>query len=264
METTQGEPATVVTAADRLRQVSVTAAEVFCIVGTLVGLGVLGTAVEDTADGALAADATLLAPAGPAFSIWSLVYAGLAAYTIWQWLPGPATSARTRATGWLAALSMVLNAAWLLVTQQGWIGTSVVVIVALAATLLELVRRLSTRRPSGLLERVVVDATFGVYLGWVLVAVCANVAAALEDGGRTVGELFAVIVLSLVAGVGILLAELYGGRLAIALASAWGLLWIAAGRLLDVPESAVTGVAALAAAAITVGAAVRARLGREL
>ena len=102
MDATQGEPATVVTTADRRRQVSVTAAEVFCILGTLVGLGVLGTAVEDSSEGALAADATLLAPAGPAFSIWSLVYVGLAAYTIWQWLPGPATSPRTRATGWLA------------------------------------------------------------------------------------------------------------------------------------------------------------------
>ncbi|MEO6018701.1 MAG: hypothetical protein ABIP45_00440 [Knoellia sp.] len=69
-------------ATDRTRQLGVTLAEVFCIVGTLVGVGVLGARVEESAGGSLAADATLLAPAGPAFSIWSVVYLGLAAYTV--------------------------------------------------------------------------------------------------------------------------------------------------------------------------------------
>ena len=95
---------------DRLRQVGVTVAEVFCVVGTLVGVGVLGTRVEESSGGALAADATLLAPAGPAFAIWTPIYLGLAAYTVWQWLPEQATDRRHRAIGWLAAASMVLNA----------------------------------------------------------------------------------------------------------------------------------------------------------
>ena len=82
--------------------------------------------VEESAGGALSAEATRLAPAGPAFSIWSVIYLGLAAYTIWQWLPSSVTE-RTRSTGWLAAVSMLLNAGWLLVTQQGWIWVSVVV-----------------------------------------------------------------------------------------------------------------------------------------
>ena len=86
------------TSADRLRQVGVTLAEVFCVVGTLFGVGVIGTRVEESSGGALAADATLIAPATPAFSIWSVIYLGLAAYTIWQWLPWAATSARTNAT----------------------------------------------------------------------------------------------------------------------------------------------------------------------
>ena len=118
------------TGQDRLRQVAVTVAEVLCIVGTLVGVGLLGgTRVEESAGGALSAEATRLAPSGPAFSIWSVIYLGLAAYTIWQWLPSSVTE-RTRSTGWLAAVSMLLNAGWLLVTQQGWIWLSVVVILA--------------------------------------------------------------------------------------------------------------------------------------
>ena len=52
----------------RVRQVAVTAAEIFCVVGTLYGTGVIGTRVEESSGGRLAADATLIAPAGPAFS----------------------------------------------------------------------------------------------------------------------------------------------------------------------------------------------------
>lgn len=103
--------------ADRVRQLSVTAAEIFCVVGTLDGVGVLGTRVEESFGGALAADATRMAPAGPAFTIWSVIYAGLAAYTLWQWLPSQTTREVHRRIGWLAAASMLLNAAWLLVTQ---------------------------------------------------------------------------------------------------------------------------------------------------
>ena len=66
------------------------------------------------------------------------------------------------------AASMVLNAAWLLVTQVGWIWVSVVVIAGLAVVLGVLVRRLTDLGTggAGLGERAVVDGTFGLYLGW--------------------------------------------------------------------------------------------------
>ena len=95
--TTQTRPT--VERSDRVRQVGVTLAEVFCVIGTLVGVGVIGTRVEESSGGALAADATLSAPAGPAFSIWTPIYLGLAAYTVWQWLPQQATDRRHRAIG---------------------------------------------------------------------------------------------------------------------------------------------------------------------
>ncbi|KQT91993.1 hypothetical protein ASG49_08365 [Marmoricola sp. Leaf446] len=251
------------TTQDRTRQVVTTLAEVFCVLGTLVGVGVLGTRVAESSGGALSADATLLAPDGPAFSIWSVVYAGLAAYTVWQWLPGRATDPRLRSIGWLAAASMVLNATWLLVTQQGWIWVSVVVILALVVVLGLLVRRLTARPARGLAERVVVDGTFGLYLGWVCVAVCANVTAALVDSGvepsTVVAETAAVVVLAVVAVLGVVLARRLGARWSVAAASAWGLAWIAVGRTQSTPESTATAVAALAAAIVTVGAVVQAR-----
>lgn len=106
--------------ADNARRMGVTVAEVVCVIGTLIGVGVIGgPEVQQAAGGALAADATYIAPAGPAFSIWSVIYLGLAAYTLWQWLPSQ-NNARQRAIGWLAGGSMILNAAWLIVVRNGW------------------------------------------------------------------------------------------------------------------------------------------------
>lgn len=242
------------TRSDRARQVGVTVSEVLCVLGTLLGIGLLGgTEVQNTAGGALSAEATRIAPAGPAFSIWSVIYLGLAAYTVWQWLPASVTE-RTRSTGWLAAVSMLLNAGWLLVTQQGWIWASVVVILALALVLGELLRRL-TRRPAGnLVERVVADGTFGLYLGWVAVATCANVTAALVSSGvrpsDAVSDTLAIVVLVVAAGLGVVFARTLRGRWAVAVAMAWGLGWIAVGRTTGTPESLVAAVAAAVAALV--------------
>lgn len=236
------------TATDHVRRVVVLLAELFCIVGTLFGVGVLGTRVAESAGGALAADATLIAPAGPAFTIWTPIYLGLAAYTLWQFLPRNAVADRTRSTGWLAAASMALNATWLLVTQRGWIWLSVVVILLLAAVLVLLVSRLG-RHSAGAAERVIVDGTFGLYLGWVAIATFANIAAAAAASGVgspvATGDVTAVGVLCIAVGVCVTLAWRLGARWAVAAASAWGFAWIAVGRLAGEPRSVPVGVVAI-------------------
>ena len=223
-----------------------TVAEIGCILGTLVGVGVLGTRVEESSGGALAADATLLAPASPA-------------YTIWQWLPANTANIRARRSGWLVALSMLLNAAWLLVTQQGWLWASVGVIAALVVTLGVLLQRLDETAPTSRAELVVVDGTMGLYLGWVAVATCANVTATLVASGvdpaRPTSTFSALAVLAAAAGIGVLLATRLGGRYAVALAMAWGLGWIGVARITDQPKSPTVGLAALAAALVVVAAA---------
>jgi hypothetical protein len=252
------------TRSDRVRQFTVTVSGITCVVGTLVGIGVLGTRVEDSAGGSLSADATLLAPASTAFTIWSAIYAGLAAFTVWQWLPRAATSRRIRSVGWLAAASMLLNAAWLLVVQQGWLWASVGVIVALLAVLAVLVKRLSAEQAGSTAEKVVVDGTFGLYLGWVCVATAANIAATIAAEGirpvRAVSEGIAVLVLLLVGAVGVMLAVVLGGRIAVTAAIVWGLAWIAVGRTTASPDSTTTAITAGAVAVLIVAATAAARL----
>ena len=243
---------------DRQRQWLVTLGAAAMVFGTLYGFGLIGTPVERTANGSLSAEATLLAPATRAFSIWSVIYAGLLGYVVWQWLPANAASPRARRIGWLSALSMALNGAWLLVTQFDALWLSVVVILALAATLGELVRRLGSPRRAGAAERVVLDGAFGLYLGWVSVATLANVTAALVasglDPGGEVAEVWAVAVLALGAGLGVLLATRLGGRISVAAAMAWGLGWIAVGRFVGQPSSDLTGIAGGIGALVGVGA----------
>lgn len=251
---------------DRVRQVVVTVSAVFMVVGTLFGIGLIGTPVESSAGGSLSATATLLAPAVRAFSIWSVIYAGLIAYVVWQWLPSNTASPRARRIGGLSALSMVLNGSWLLVTQAGWLWASVVVILALAATLGELMRRLGPPVRAGAVEKLLLDGTFGLYLGWVSIATAANITAALVASGidppRQIAELWAVGVLAAAALIGVILARVLDGRIGVALALSWGLFWIAVGRLAGEPSSTLTGVAAGLAALVVITATGLVRLRR--
>lgn len=243
--------------ADRGRQVAVVLAAVVCVLGGVLGSGVwIGEPVAEAAGGALSADATFLAPAGPAFSVWSVIYAALVVFTVWHTLPGQAADALARKVGWWAAASMVLNTLWLLSIQTAFLWLSIVVILALALVLGMLLADAAGVAGSGP-GHVVVGTTFGLYLGWTSVATCANVAAVLVDAGvdpgRRAGEVVAVGVLAAVCVLVRLLARRVGAaRWAVVATVVWGLSWIAFGRLGDEPESTVVGVASVVAAVVSV------------
>ncbi|RXW32583.1 tryptophan-rich sensory protein [Propioniciclava flava] len=246
-----------------VRRVLVTISAVFMVLGTLYGFGVIGQRVEQSSGGAFAADATLVTPASPAFSIWSVIYLGLFAYVAWQWLPAARHSGRADRIWWLAAVSMLLNGAWLLVTQVGWVWVSVVVIAALALTLGEVMARLSESPARTATEGVLLDGVFGLYLGWVSVATIANVTAALVASGVNPpleqGQVWAIGILAVGALLGVVFALRLGGRISVAAAMAWAMVWIAVGRLTAAPASTVVGVVAVAAAAVILVAAVAVR-----
>lgn len=240
----------------------------FAIAGAAVGSGAFGgTPIAEAADGALSATATPVAPASTAFSIWSVIYLGLVAYAVWQLLLAQRTDARQRRTGWLAAASMVLNAVWILVVQAGLLWLSVVVIVALLVVLVRILGVLMSTPARSTVERVVVDGTFGLYLGWVTIATIANIAATLA--AADVGELglgatgWSVALLVAAAVIGIMFAVHTGGRIAIAVALSWGLAWVAVGRASGETENTTVAVAAAIAATLTLGSAVLVALRRR-
>ena len=83
----------------------------------------------------------------------------------------------------------------------------------------------------------------------------------LQVDGLT-AELIAVAVIAVAAGIGVVLARVLNGRIGVAAAMAWGLFWIAVGRLTGEPASTITGVAAALAAVVVVAAAALVRTRR--
>lgn len=192
--------------ADRIRQVAVIVSLVLALIGAAVGSGAFGgTPIQRAAAGALSAEATPIAPAVPAFSIWSVIYLGLAAYAVWQALPGKGADARQRRLGYPIAASLLLNAAWILSVRAGLLALSVVVIAILLAVLAYAFAVCVRTRGRGWIEAVLVDGVVGLYLGWVCVATAANVAAALVAvgfaGWGIPVEVWAVVVVVLATAV---------------------------------------------------------------
>lgn len=252
--------------ADRIRQSVVAVSAVLAIVGSFIGSGAAGgTQIQDAAGGALSASSTPVAPDGPAFAIWSVIYAGLIAYAVWQFLPSQETRDRHRRLGYWAAASLLLNAAWILVVQAGLLALSVVVIALLLAVLARIFVILRTSRSAGAVDAIVTDGTFGLYLGWVCVATVANVAAALVGAGVGSADgpgasVWAVVVLIVAALVGLALAVAGRGRIAPMLSLCWGLAWVAVGRFGGELVSVPAAVAALVAAAVVLVATLLVRV----
>lgn len=244
-------------AKDLTRQIVVISAFCFMIVAAMVGTGLFGgTPVQDLQNGALDADGSYLAPARPAFQIWSVIYLGLLAYTVWQAFPRQRSRPRQRALGWLIALTMVLNGVWLVTAQFATLPLTVLAIFILLAAL-AVTFRAAVRSPGrGWIDALLIDGVTGLHLGWVTLATVANTTAWLttivpSDAGSS-ATVWGIVVLTAVAVIGVGIAWASGWRVAPGLAMAWGLSWIAVGRLTGEPHSTPIGIAAIVVAAIVV------------
>lgn len=260
------------TTGDRVRQVVVLLGSLVAIAGAAVGSGAFGgQPIAEAAGGALSAEATVVAPGSSAFSIWSVIYAGLLLFAIVQLLPRRGGDARMRAVGWWFLGSMLLNAVWIAVVQAGWLWGSVLVIVALLAVLcviFVLVVRIPSRRP---LDTVATDVTVGLYLGWVSIATIADVAATLaaqEVGGLGLGESVWGAVLAAAGALVVVAVAVYGRTrpfvtIPVGLAAGWGLAWIAVARTQGPLTDVVVAVAATIAAVVAVVAPIIVALARR-
>src|SRR5664279_3649051 len=147
---------------DVVRQITVAASAVFALVGAFVGSGAAGgTPIQDAAGGALSADATVIAPASSAFSIWSIIYFGLVAYAVWQLLPKQSSTELHRRVGYWVAASLILNAAWILSIRRALPRLRVPVIVLLLIVLIQ-AHLITVRLPAaGVIDAIVTDGTIG-------------------------------------------------------------------------------------------------------
>lgn len=256
-------------AKDITRQITVAASAVIGVIGAFVGSGAAGgQQVQNASNGALSATATPIAPDGPAFSIWSVIYFGLVAYAIWQMLPKQSSAERHRRLGYWVAASLLLNAAWILSVQFDLLVLTLPIIAILLAVLCRIFVICLRDRPLGILDTVITDGTLGLYLGWVIIATAANAAAVFTavgfDGFGISPDVWAIVVLAIAAIIGLAVAWAGRGRIAPALSLSWGLTWVAVGRLTGELISVPVGITAIiAAAAVLIGTVVvRFTLGR--
>ncbi len=191
----------------------------------------------------------LFVPAGYVFSIWSVIYLGLAAYAVAQAVPPLLRDDRVRSVAWWFVLSGVLNSVWLVLWQTLRIYWTVPVMLALLLTLIAIYRGLRVGRGAGPAETWLVRLPFSIYLGWISVATIANVSDALlhaQWGGWGLSDVaWAVIMLAVATLLGIVML-LRERDIAYALVLVWAFVGIAVAQR---PEPVVAG-AALAAAVV--------------
>ena len=109
---------------------------------------------------------TVLTPAGYAFTIWSLIYVGLLAFSIYQLLPRNVL--RFRPVRTLYVVSCFLNCAWIYFWHREQIAICLVLIFALLMSLIFML--ILFRRSGADSGPLFTKAVFGIYAGWVTAA----------------------------------------------------------------------------------------------
>jgi len=132
---------------------------------------------------------TRITPADYAFAIWSLIYAGLIAFSIYQALPK--NSGRFRNIRTIYILSCAANCAWLYFWQQEAILVCLAVIFLLLGTLTFI--NINLQKTDSYGDFWLAKAPFGLYFGWVTVATILNAAIALAYLNVRVSDSLAVI-----------------------------------------------------------------------
>ena len=75
-------------------------------------------------------------PAGYVFAIWSIIFIGWIAFSVYQFLPAQKESPRLRNLGYFFAISGIFNATWLVCWHYNLFGLSVLVMLTLLALLI--------------------------------------------------------------------------------------------------------------------------------
>lgn len=158
---------------DRLKPILVIIATIGVIVfNWLAGIGYLGGidpgAISDKYP-------TRITPAGYAFAIWSLIYTGLIAFSIYQFLPKNRERFRSVRTVYIA--SCAANCAWLYFWHHEAILICLGIIAVLMATLAFINIKLQNTESNG--EYWLAKVPFGIYFGWITVATILNATVAL-------------------------------------------------------------------------------------
>ncbi|GAX34187.1 hypothetical protein [Nodularia sp. NIES-3585] len=119
----------------------------------------------------------LIIPANYAFAIWGLIYLGLFALGIYQFLPNQRHDLDLRKTGYLLVIASVAQSIWVYLFLSRLFALSVVAIVLILLPLIAVYLHLGIgKKRVSQMKKWCVHFPISIYLGWISVATIVNVA----------------------------------------------------------------------------------------
>ncbi len=197
---------------------------------------------------------TFITPAGYAFSIWSLIYLGLIAFSIYQMLPSQTENPRFKNLRSLYIANCAANCLWIYLWHYDQILAALGVMFIILGTLVLINANL--QNAATMAETWLARIPFSLYFGWITVAAILNFSVALVFLGANMSESNSIILSSILIAAAVILGILIRFKLAIfayPLAIAWALTAIAVKQSGKTPivVCAAFGVIALLITALT-------------
>lgn len=157
----------------RIKQILVIAATFGVIfVNYLAGIGYINQQTPEVISGKYP---TLITPSGYAFAIWSLIYFGLAVFSVYQALPK--NSLRYANIRTVYILNCAANCVWLYLWHYERIPASLVVMFVLLRTLIYI--NIKLQKTESATEYWLARVPFNIYFGWITAATILNFTVAL-------------------------------------------------------------------------------------
>ena len=116
-------------------------------------------------------------PAGWVFAIWSLIYAGLLAYSVACGFASEQIKTRAQSVLVPYLVSAFANVAWLLAWHYRQVNLSFLFMLVILGSLIRIYTQLRKQARPTLAQRVLVDLPFSLYIGWITTATLANLGA---------------------------------------------------------------------------------------
>lgn len=202
------------------------------IAATFLAFG-LGTSFDDAT--ASPAGEPPIIPAGYAFLIWSVIYAGSVVYGIYQYAGSRRQDPILIRIRPFTASAFAATVSWLIAARYNLTGLTVICILWLFGSLLPVfLAFLHPARNFSRTEQTVMVIPLSVYTGWVTVAVFANVSAFLHQNGLlnvVLTPVWWAVIMVVAAGAIAARLTFRSGSVAFALAVCWALVAILVANL---------------------------------
>jgi len=143
-----------------------------------------GLPINNRSTGAISdAYPNLFAPAGPAFSIWGIIYLLLGGYVLYQFVKkDQKTEDLLQKINPLFIATSLANISWIFAWHYDYIGLSVLIMAILLILLIKIADILRLEQFTKL-EKISIWAPFSIYFGWITVAAIANITVFLVSIG---------------------------------------------------------------------------------